>query len=234
MFLARGLAALIFFFFLSISTLHAQFLYKDDVVHNDRFAEQIEIYGQELFDKTGVSLYLVMVKDLEQNQSTADFEKSLVSELREPFVVLTFVEMRKKVDILARPTSLYEDFDKKKTLSPNATFAAAVISAVMFGRSWDDYKEMLSNAGGTILPILGEKAKGAEIVKKYSVAMYNGYADLADQIAATHDVKLKNTAGEGGKIFLDFLRLVFYGIILYALIIYIRSKLRKRKMHDEE
>lgn len=229
----RGLAALIFILLFSF-TSQAKFLYKDDVVHNDSFAQLIEAYGQELYDKTGVSLYLVMVRDLDQNQSTADFEKSLVSKLDEPFVVLTFVELQKKVDILARPTALYKDFDKQQVLSPNATFAAAVMSAVMFGRSWADYKEMLENSGGTILPILAEKAKGPDIVKKYSVAMYNGYADIADQIAATHHVKLSTSAGNEGKIFLDLLRLVFYGIILFALIIYIRKKMRKRKVQHEE
>jgi hypothetical protein len=229
----RGLAALILTLFISVS-LHAEFLYKDDVVHNDLFAEQIESYGAELYAKTGVSLYLVMLRDLDANQTIADLEKSLAGELHEPFVVLTFVELQKKVDILARPLSLYKDFDKQQVLSPNASFAAALISAVMFGRSVSDYKEMLSHYGGTILPVLAEKAKGPDIVKKYSVAMYNGYADIADQIAATRNVELSASAGNAGKIFLDLLRLVFYGIILYALIIYIRNKLGKRKKTDEQ
>jgi hypothetical protein len=229
----RGLAALIITLFFS-TALDAKFLYKDDVVFNEKFTNQIEEIGHELYDKTGISLYLVMVRDLDDNQSTADFEKSLATQLQEPFVVLTFVELQKKVDIFARPQSLYKDFDKKQVLSPNASFAGALVSAVMFGRSVDDYKELLSNYGGTILPVLAEKAKGADIVKKYSVAMYNGYADIAEQIAATHKVKLSSSAGEEGKIFLDLLRLVFYGIILYALIIYIRNKLRKRKESNEK
>jgi len=204
------------------------------MVFNDQFAEQIEAYGQELYDKTGVSVYLVMVRDLEQNQSIADLEKSLVTELKEPFVVLTFVELQKKVDIFARPMSLYKDFDKQQILSPNASFAGALVSAVMFGRSWDDYKELLANSGGTILPVLAERAKGADIVKKYSVAMYNGYTDIADQIADSRDVKLSASAGNAGKIFLDLLRMLFYGMILYALIIYIRNKLRKRKTANEQ
>jgi hypothetical protein len=229
----RGLAALILTLIFSLS-LHAKFLYKDDVVHNDKFAEQIEHIGQELYDKTGISLYLVMVRDLEQNQTTVDFEKSLTEQLKEPFVLLTFVELQRKVDILARPQSLYKDFDKKQILSPSATFIGAVVSAVMFGRSWDDFKEIFGNYGGTILPVLAEKTKGADTVKKYSVAMYNGYADLSEQIASSHGVKLSSSAGSGGKVFLDLLRLLFYGIILYSLIIYIRNKMRKRKANNEQ
>jgi hypothetical protein len=231
--ITRGLAALILTLFFSF-TLQAEFLYKDEVVHNDRFGNQIEQIGKELYEKTGISLYLVMTRDLEQNMTTVDFEKSLVSELHEPFVVLTFVELQKKVDILARPQSLYKDFDKKQILSPSATFIGAVVSAAMFGRSWDDFKEIFGNYGGTILPVLAEKAKGNDITKKYSVAMYNGYADIADQIAESRGVKLSSSAGNGGKIFLDLLRMLFYGIILYALIIYIRNKIRKRKAANEQ
>lgn len=233
MIFTRGLAALIITLVFSLS-LQAEFLYKDDVVHNDKFTDEIEKIGQELHDKTGISLYLVMVRDLDENQSTVDFEKSLVSELQEPFVVLTFVELQKKVDILARPQSLYKDFDKKQVLSPSATFIGAVVSAAMFAQSWNDFKEIFGNYGGTILPVLAEKAKGADIVKKYSVAMYNGYTDIADQIAATHGVKLSSSAGSGGQIFLDLLRVIFYGIILYALISFIRRKMSRRKAGNEQ
>ena len=58
----------------------------------------------------------------------------------------------------------YYDFNKQQVLSPNATFIGAVVSAVMFARSFDEAKELISNRGGTILPILAEKAKGDEIV----------------------------------------------------------------------
>lgn len=235
----RGLAALIFLFFLSRS-LHAEFLYKDDVVHNPKFSEQIESIGQELFEKTRISLYLVMLRDLEANQTIADYEKTLSAELDKPLVMLTFVEMQKKVDILARgrseaeTVSLYNSFDKKQILSPSATFIGAVVSAVMFARSWDDFKEIFGNYGGTILPVLGEKAKGKDIVEKYSVAMYNGYTDIADQIAETRGVNLSSSAGSGSKVFINILRMVFYGIILYSIIIFIRNKMNQRKTRNEK
>ncbi len=226
----RGLAALITLLF-SLS-LHAEFLYKDDVVHHEKFAHEINSIGRELYDKTGIALYLVMKRELDNNRTIVEYEESLIPELQQPFVLLTFVEMQKKVDILARPQSLYKDFDKKQVLSPSATFIGAVVSAIMFGRSWDDFKEIFGNYGGTILPILAEKAKGKDIVEKYSVAMYNGYTDVADQIAASRGVKLSSSAGNGSKIFIDILRLVFYGIILYALIIMIRNKIRKGKSNE--
>ncbi|AFV98532.1 MULTISPECIES: hypothetical protein [unclassified Sulfuricurvum] len=228
MLLSRGLAALTLTILFSLS-LHAEYLYKDDVVKNPQFSEQINAIGAELKAKTGVSLYLVMVRDTEENQSIADFEKQLSTELKEPAVIMTFIELKQKVDILARPVSLYEYFNKAQVLSPNATFMGSVVSAVMFARSFGEASELISNRGGTILPILAERAKGAEIVSKYSVAMFNGYSDVAEQIAAHHNVTLSSSAGSGSKNFIDILRVIFYGIILFAIFKYLRGKYLRRK-----
>jgi hypothetical protein len=224
----RGLTALTLLatFF---SSLHAEFLYKDEVVNNPEFTKQIEAIGSELKAKTGVSLYLVMVRDLEDNKSISDFEKQISTEINDSAVIMTFVELQKQVDILARPTSLYKDFNKAQILSPNATFIGAVVSSVMFARSFDEAKELLSNSGGTILPILAERAKGADIVKKYSVGMYNGYADTAEQIAASRGQTLNSSAGTGSQTFIDIIRLIFYGTILIALGRYAWSRFFKKR-----
>jgi hypothetical protein len=229
--LSRGLAALTFIFFFTLS-LNAEYLYKDDVVNNPKFAEQINAIGAELKAKTGISLYLVMVRDLDENQSVADFEKQLVSQLDQPAVIMTFIELQQQIDILARPVSLYEHFNKAQILSPNATFIGSVVSAIMFARSYDEAKELISNRGGTILPILAEKTKGGETVQKYSVAMFNGYSDAADQIAAAQGVTLSSSAGNGSKDFIDILRVVFYGIILYGLSRYVYGRFFRRKKVD--
>ena len=214
--------------------MHAEFLYKDDVVKNPKFTQQIELIGSELKAKTGISLYLVMLRDLDKNESITDFEKRISSEMNDSVVIMTFVELKKEVDILARPTSLYNSFDKGQILSPNATFIGAMVSSIMFARSFDDAKELLSNSGGTILPILAERAKGAEIVSKYSVAMYNGYADVAEQIAASKGQTLSTSAGTGSQTFIDVLRLIFYSIILYALYVFVRGRFfRKRETKSE-
>lgn len=231
MLFSRGLAALTLSFLFTLS-LHAEYLYKDDVVNNPKFAEQINAIGTELKAKTGISLYLVMVRDLDQNQSVAEYEKQLASEVGEPSVIMTFVELQQQIDILARPVSLYEHFNKSQILSPNATFIGSVVSAIMFARSYDEAKELIVNRGGTILPILAEKTKGDDTVKKYSVAMYNGYSDAADQIAASHGVTLSSSAGSGSKNFIDIIRLIFYGIILYGVSRYVYGRFFRRKKDD--
>lgn len=231
--LSRGLAALTLLasFF---STLHAEFLYKDEVVNNPEFTKQIEEIGSELKAKTGVSLYLVMLRDLEDNQSISDFEKRISAETNGSVVIMTFVELQQEVDILARPASLYKDFNKAQILSPNATFIGAVVSSVMFARSYDEAKELLSNTGGTVLPILGERAKGEDIVKKYSVGMFNGYADTAEQIATSRGITLKSSAGTANQTVIDIIRLIFYGTILIALGRYAWKRFNKKRESKRE
>ena len=224
----RGLYALTLLTLFS-SSLHAEFLYKDEVVNNAVFAKQIETIGAELKAKTGVSLYLVMVRDVEGNQSISDYEKRISAETNDSVVILTFVELQKQVDILARPASLYKDFDKAQILSPNATFVGAIVSSIMFARSIDEAKELLSNSGGTILPILGERAKDEDIVKKYSVGMFNGYADLAEQIAGSRGITLSSSAGTANQTFIDIIRVIFYGTLLIALGRYLWGRFYERK-----
>lgn len=230
--ISRGLAALIFTLLFS-NTLFAEYLYKDDVVQRDSFGKEIEKIGSELFQKTGVSLYLVMVRDLDENQSIADYELELAKELRQPAVILSFVELKKQVQILANPTALYRDFDKEQILSPNATFIGAVVSSIMFARSYDEVKEFMSSYGGVILPVLAERAKGDDIVNKYAVAMFNGYSEIAEQIAASRGVSLESAAGNQNQIAIDVIRLIFYGVILLFLVKFIRGRFFSSRRKDD-
>ncbi len=213
--------------------LQAKFLYKDEVIQNPNFQDQIETIGAELKEKTGVSLYLSVKKELDENVSISDYEKSISSSLNEPFILLAFSEVDKKVDIFARPESLYEDFNKKQVLSTNSTFVGAVMTAIIFARSFDDIKEVLTTSSGTILPILGERAKGKDIINKYSVALFNGYSDIAEQVADSRGKSLSTSAGNGNKYTINAIRIIFYGIILFAVFKYIRGKIFYRKKKDD-
>ena len=96
----RGLFALTLIFFL-FTPVQAQYLYKDEVVKNPDFTKQIEELGAELYQKTGISLRLIMVRSLPQDRSIVDYEKSLIKDFDEATILLTFAELDMKVDILA-------------------------------------------------------------------------------------------------------------------------------------
>ena len=83
-----------------------------------------------------------------------------------------------------------------------------------------DVDSILSPFSGTIIPILTEK-KGED---KYSAAMLNGYADIADRVTKKLDIKLNSSIGDTNRILIDILRIIIYGSFLYFTIVYIKRK----------
>ena len=230
--ISRGLYALIFFVSLS-TTVNANYLYKDEITNNKRFAQDIETLGKELFDKTGIAVRLVILKKLPNGVKIADYERELVKEFTEPTILLTFSAEDHKVDILAKPHSLYQYFDKKQILSPVASFTQALFMATFFTHSWKEFKATASDYGGTIIPLLAQKSKKpGEAEKKYAGALFNGYADIVDQIAKTKGVKLEHGIDNTNQKTLFVIKVFFYGFIIYAIFLFFRKKLTKREKTD--
>lgn len=227
-FFNRGLFALILSQ-LFILQLQAKYLYKDEVIHNPLFNVEVEKLGKELFEKTGISLRLLMLHELPHNQHIVEYEKDILKNFSEPTVILTFSEMNSKVDLLANDSSLYKYFDKKQILSPVASPVQAFLMAVIYAKSLDDFHQLRGDYGGTILPLLASKAKKGEVLGKYSGAMFNGYLDIAEQIADSKNIVLDNAAGNSNKYAISALKVVFYGFMLYALVLYIRRKFMNKE-----
>ncbi|HHH51866.1 MAG TPA: 3-dehydroquinate dehydratase [Campylobacterales bacterium] len=230
--LTRGLSALTLIILFQ-THLFAEYLYKDEIVHNPNFSKEIEILGSDLYKKTGITLRLVMLKELPDHENIVSYEKELLKNFSEPTVVLVFTEMDKQVDIWANDKSLYKYFDKKGVLSPVASKVQAFLMGIMYAKSWDDFQEIMTHSDGSILPLLGGKAKKGEITGKYAAAMFNGYLDIAQQIARSRNVKLDNDYGETNKTTLFYVKLLFYGFVLYGIIMYIRRIIYKRRHKNE-
>ncbi len=234
-FLARGLYALILTILFQ-STLVAQYLYKDEVLSNIEFRDEINTLGAELYEKTGIALKMVMIKKLPKGMSIVAYEKEIMKDFAEPTILLSFSELDTQVDILANDSSLYKYFDKRQVLSPVSSPVQAFIISVISARSFDSFIEGLSNYGGTILPILSLRNKESESdLGKYSAGMYNGYTDIAEQIADYKGVELEHAAGNTNKDTLFIVKILFYSIVLYAIYMYIRKKLYlRRQAHEHE
>ena len=226
--LSRGLGALSFLVIFQ-TTLLAQYLYKDEVVNNPKFTHEVELLGSELFEKTGIALRLIMIRDLPQGMNIAEYQTNVIKEFTAPTVLLTFAELNGKVDILANDASLYKYFNKKQVLSPVASTAQAVAMAIFFAEDFEDFKSLLTSSGGTILPLLGNKSKGGGVAGKYSAAMYNGYLDLGEQISRSKNVELSMATGIGSEYVMMSIKIIFYSIIIIAIFMYIRKKLSLRR-----
>jgi hypothetical protein len=232
-FLTRGLLALIFIIFFQ-TQLFAEYLYKDEIVHRQAFSDQIEKLGSELYQKTGISLRLIMLRELPEGKSMLEYEKELLANFHEPTVILTFSEMDKEVDIETNDTSLYKYFNRKQVLSPVASPVQAFIMALVYADSFDTFNEMRKDYGGTILPLLAQKAKKEQVVGKYAGSMYNGYIDIAHQIATSKGVVLQNDPGDANQEALFWVKLFFYGFVLYAIVMLIKRKIYKVRHKNEQ
>jgi len=174
----RGLFALIAILCFS-NPLSAKYIVIDEVVKVDGFNEQIEPMGEELSAKTGVNLYMSLVKQTENNQSIIKYQQALIKTLEEPAVLFSFIEDSKQVQIYAEDKSLYKLFDREEIMNPLAI--------------WPFFN-------GRVIPLIGAKApKEVEPKDQYAVAMYNGYAEISEQIAEAKGVVLDTAVGDTNK-----------------------------------
>lgn len=231
--LLRGLYALVFLIVYQ-SQLSAEYLYKDEIIFNPKFTEEVETLGKELYDKTGISLRLVMLKEFPNSQDITEYEKDVLSKFKEPTVLLVFSEMNTQVDIVANDDSLYKYFDKENVLSPVASKVQAFLMGVMYAKSWDDFKNIMTHSNGTILPLLGSKTKKHEVLGKYSASMFNGYLDLSQQIAKSKGVILEHDFGETNQNTLLIIKVLFYGVVFYGTIMYIRRTIYRIRHRNEQ
>ncbi len=186
---------------LSSSYLFGAFVLKDELGIHPAFHQQVNVLGEELHSRVGVDAYILILKTTD-GESLSLVGKRELEKLPSNSLILTFTETEQKVDIVAYPEVL-KLFDKEQVLSPFP---------------WS----------GTILPILGERIK-KDVREKYSVALFNGYADIVEQIAESRGVELENSVGNANKYALNSLRVVFYSIIFIALGYMFYRKFLKRR-----
>ncbi len=106
---------LLVLFLFSVTLQAKKFVYNDGVILN-KTEVKIEEMANELYQKTGVSAYLLAKKKLNGN-SIISYEKEFAKKLKPPFTILTITLNEQKVDIY-NSQDLDDDFDKDTILSP--------------------------------------------------------------------------------------------------------------------
>jgi hypothetical protein len=189
--------------FLAFLLLFSQAHAKPEIINQNIIKQsaydKISQISDELYKKTGVSIVVHFVERAEGG--IPEYEKNVTCKMSSPYVFLLFVSKDEKVDIVVS-SELQSIIIKNDVLSPFP--------------------------GGPIIPILAAQDKNA-VDAKYSAAALNGVADIADNIAKNKGVVLESNIGSDSKIFMQILRVVFYGIIIGALSIYIYRIYRRRK-----
>lgn len=207
----RGLIALIILFF-NLS-LQANFIVIDEVVKNQTFYDPIEAMGKELSEKTGINLYMSLIKELDDNQSIINHQQALMKTLNQPAVLLSFVQKNKQVQIYADDKSLYKTFDKDQIMNPLAI--------------WPFFN-------GVIIPVLSVKSKDDIAAKEqYSAAMFNGYAEIAEQIAESKGVVLDTAVGNSSRNVYKILITILFLISAYTVFRLIYDYQKRKRENNE-
>lgn len=207
----RGLIALIILFF-NLS-LQANFIVIDEVVKNQTFYDPIEAMGKELSEKTGINLYMSLIKELDDNQSIINHQQALMETLNQPAVLLSFVQKNKQVQIYADDKSLYKTFDKDQIMNPLAI--------------WPFFN-------GVIIPVLSVKSKDDIAAKEqYSAAMFNGYAEIAEQIAESKGVVLDTAVGNSSRNVYKILITILFLISAYTVFRLIYDYQKRKRENNE-
>jgi hypothetical protein len=99
----------------------------------------------------------------------------------------------------------------------------------------DDLKDILDKddiLDGYVIPLLASKDKNT-LFAKTSAAVLNGYAQMADSIAASQNIELLSSIGSGGKVASTIWKMVMYTLVLGGIILYAIIIMRERKYKKE-
>ncbi len=146
--------------------------------------QKINEIGNELYSKSGVGLYIAAVKKMPTKRIVA-YEKQLAQNLKPPYIILAIAVEDQKVDIYSSLDAA-KLFDKEEILSP---------------LPWK----------GSIIPLLTAHFKDQKAAVE--VALLNGYAEIAEQVAKAKGITLKSAIGNTNRNIYYWLRVLFYSII---------------------
>jgi len=210
-----GAIFLLLFFFSSFSNadinktllnIDSRFVLKGKENIDPRAIYKIDMMGKELYDRTGISVYLYAVNRYgkssfsnmkEKISYIKDFEHNITKNLTPPYVVLTLSLDDTHVNILAS-SDVASMLDKDKILDRH------------------------------IIPLLASKDKNS-LYAKVSAAMLNGYASIVDSIAKENGFELKSSIGSQGEVASTIWRVFMYSVVVIGLILYTYAVLRARK-----
>lgn len=195
-------AALTLTLFFSTS-IKADYIYDGDGLIPKKAQKKLSQIGNELYKKTGVSSVLVTRKFLDQKKFL-DLKDRYLKELKNPYVLWIFsktYEERTNVGInkIFKSDDLENKFDEDSLFSP---FRGSFTKIIVIQKSKSD-------------PI--------------PAAFLNGYADLSDMIADSYNIKLQSSIGSETKRTIGISRIIFYSVLLYFFIVYLRGKFFKGK-----
>jgi len=164
----------------------------NDSIMPSKEVKKIEEMGVELYEKTKVPVFVAAVKELNTTKPI-DLINS-IKQNHSTYILLYFSVKPTAVNIFASD-------DAKKMID---------IDQILSPLPWR----------GTIRPVMSPAFSKNDSVKQ-EVAIFNGYADIVDQVAESRGIKLTSSIGNESRSSFQIVRTIFYAILAFVILQFI-------------
>jgi len=180
-----------------IKHINSKFIINGKEAMDPRTIEKIDTMGNELFVKTGISVYIYASEQYSKEEFgnikqkmefIKSFESTLVPDLNDPYVLLTLSLEDKHVNLLS-------------------------------SKSLDGVVERNEILDSYIIPLLASHDKNSKEAK-VSAALLNGYSAVVDALAEFKGVTVTSTINGSGRTFAKIWKIFMYLIVIGGLVAY--------------
>jgi len=186
---------------------NSRFILEGKELIDPRTIQKIDEMGKELFEKTGVNVYIYtkksyLSKDVKDKKERylliKKLEDNLLTKVKSPYVLISVAVDDMHINLF-NSEDLNSIIDKDRILDR------------------------------IIIPILVSKDKNS-VYSKLSVALLNGYGELVDIVAMEKKgIKLDSSIESGASAFKNFWRYLMYFLVLTGLFAYFYAMRKGRK-----
>lgn len=193
-FLKRALRPLYALVLVSPVLLFAQIniVLNNDGIMPPKEVKKIEQMGIELYKKTKVPVFIAAVKELNTTKPI-----DLINSIKQNYSTYILLYFS------AKPTAvnIFASEDAQKLID---------IDQILSPLPWR----------GTIRPVMSPAFSKNENVK-LEVALFNGYADIVDQVADSKGIELTSSVGSESRSSFQIVRTIFYAILAFVILQFI-------------
>ena len=192
--------------------LNANYFLKNDLLSQDA-STKINQIGDELSKKTGVNIYVIASNEhFPAGSNLVAYSKKYEQNMTKPFVLLVFAPN-------AKITQKSEQKGRVGLIPSSKNIAS------MYDRS---------DVIDATIDVVAAKDKNTKR-DKYTIGIMQGYSELADEIAKSKGVELKNSLPNETRVIINVLKyLVILGTILVLWIMLIRPIIMRIKNGKRE
>jgi hypothetical protein len=190
-----------------VININSRFILEGKELIDPRTIKKIDEMGQELFEKTGVNVYIYIKKSYSPTEITDKkkkflfikaYEEKILTKLDSPYVLISMSVDDKHINMF-NSKDLNDVVDKDRTLDRE------------------------------IIPILASYDKNS-MDTKISVAILNGYGDVVDVVAMKlKGIKLDSSIESGASLFKEFWRYFMYFLVIVGLLAYAYAMRKGKK-----